>query len=367
MRLKAKSSVVGLLAAPDILGGLGGPMPFAAPLGAAPSDALVTVVGGWGALLQRSAPQAGSAQQQQANGMAKPASTQQQSAAPAAAAQEEVAPVGPSGRPQRKRKAAMAEDMVPTDLALRRGSRAPTPLSRGNSTASDLAALQLAATADGRTQLAGLALPSASLLSMPALHQHLLRTQGAAAQRQGGGALHSAMPYRLVAPGDGGAGGAACDAASDDGSSGSEGVPRPAVPVVKEASPRDVMHLARQLEEEERCKALAASEARAALRALPGGQASGHGPRGLPPKPPAGRGAAGRGRSVSARSRRPTPDTPAESVAPGTWHPGFQSLAGVTYVSVAHATAAPPLPVLAAGEPPRFAQTTAVGQQPQVC
>ncbi|KAL4458270.1 hypothetical protein ABPG75_013135 [Micractinium tetrahymenae] len=322
-----------------------------------------------------------------------------------------------AGRPVRKRKAnSFAEDMVSTDEVLRRGGRArpapavaapPAPIPRvqpvappfrplppgsvaaaaagaaAAAAAAGLPALQLVSmpTANGGRAVR-LAVPAAALLAMP----QLLRAPGAV----GGRGLPQpvpvgAMPFRLVAPGQPAPPPgqpappsiAAAPASGGQQQQEREQQQQPQqheVPAVHVAAPRDIARLARQLDEEERRKALAAAAtARVALRALPGAQLvglGGRGPAGKPPTP-AGRGG-GRGRGGSRPSRWPTPE-PAEqgrpaNLPPGTWHPGFECLGGVTYVSAQQGAAAPPPSAVVAGVPPRFAEAAAAagqGQQPE--
>ena len=302
-----------------------------------------------------------------------------------------------SGRPVRKRKTTtFSDDMIPTEV-LKRRSRAkvpaqpqpppPPPALRPPpppppqmapvqpSMAAALAAAAAAAPsaaagtaiqlvtmpAPGGGTMTGLAVPAAVLLAM---QQQLMRAQGGAAA--GGLPAASAvpvpvplmgpMPYRLVpavqpAPGS-----------------------QPAVPAVRTAAPRDIVQLAKQLDEEERRRALAASDARVVLRVVPASQAAGKGAK----EPAAsqstrGRGGStrgasedsagvrGRGRSGGRQPRKPTPDLAERrlDLPPGTWHPGFEAFGGVTHVDAVQAPAAPRLPAVVVGTPPRFSQPLA--------
>lgn len=299
----------------------------------------------------------------QQSGAAPAASGEQQADAAAAAAGGASAPTTASGRPQRKRKAPQyADDMIPTDVLSRRGSRprpAPAAANPRPAGAALPVTLSAAGGAPGAVQLVtmntagggtvtGLAVPAAALLPALLQQQQLLRGQS------GAGAA-GAMPYKLVAPG-----GEAPPSSSSDAAAAAAGPP----PAVKEAAPRDVVQVARQLDEEERKKALAAADARVMLRVLPGAQA-GRSKDGFAvpaPRPPTGRksstasGAAARGRGTSRLSRKPTPDTADQQLPqlpPYTWHPGFESHGGVTVVSIAEAVAAPPLPAVVVGEAAR--------------
>lgn len=273
-----------------------------------------------------------------------------------------TAPVA-AGRPVRKRKQpAYANDMIPTDVLSRRGPKsrpspnpppprpATTSLPAALAAAGMPAALQLVTmnTPDGGT-VTGLA-------AVPASQLALLRAQGGAA----GQAHPPVLPYKLVA--------AATPPAAVAISSAAAAAQPPAVRV---AAPRDVAQVAKQLDEEERRKVLAASDARVVLRVLPGAQAAARGGKGgyaaTAGKLPPGRGlapsgdAAGRGRSGN-RARRPTPDLTEQRLAslpPGTWHPGFEAVGGVTLVSVLDSASAPPLPAVAV-EPARLSQPLVV-------
>ncbi|PRW59696.1 hypothetical protein C2E21_1393 [Chlorella sorokiniana] len=282
-------------------------------------------------------------------------SEQQPDAAAAAAAPAASAPTTASGRPQRKRKAPQyADDMIPTDVLSRRGGRSRPPAAAANpprvtlSTAGGAAGgLQLVTmNTPGGGTVTGLAVPATALLPALLQQQQLLRAQGAASP--------GAVPYKLVPPG-----GAASPSSSSDAAA---AAPPPAV---KEAAPRDIAQLARQMDEEERKRALAAADARVVVRVLPGAQGSRGSKDGFAvpaPRPPGSRGkgsaAAGRGRAPSRLARKPTPDIADEQLPqlpPHTWHPGFESHGGVTVVSVAEAVTAPPLPAVVVGEPARTA------------
>ena len=342
-------------------------------------------------------------------------SRQQSTAAGAAAASTQHRPPPSSAatiataRPVRKRKlTTYSDDMIPTDALLGRSTRprgAPGPMpplpplpplhqladfTVPNAAAAAAAVAAMAATLPPGIQLVtmprpgggtmpGLALSAATLMSMPALLQHqqqMLRAQGAAAAAAAGaplaaaGQLHraaavarNASPFRLV-PTQQPAPTTTCSKDS-------------AMPAVQVAKPRDIVQLAKQLDEEDRRQVLAASDARVVLRALPGAQAASRGSLPSVSKPPSSKGAArgqaegaggrGRGRIGSGAgsgrvSRRPTPE-PLERrqdhLPPGTWHPGFKAFGGITHVNVLTSASAPPLAAVVAGTPPRLSQPTA--------
>ena len=308
------------------------------------------------------------ARQQQ--GAAPAASGEQQADAATAAAPTASAPTTASGRPQRKRKAPQfADDMIPTDLLSRRASRPRQAAAATQPPRPAGAALPVMLAAAGGAQgglqlvtmntpsggtVTGLAVPATALL--PALQQQLLRAHGATGA--------APTPYKLVAPA-----GAAITSSSSDAATAA--APPPAV---KEAAPRDIAQLARQLDEEERKKALAGGDARVTVRVLPGTQAgrSAKGGFAVPaPRPPGSRSGAGRGRAPSRQSRKPTPDIADQQLPqlpPHTWHPGFEAHGGVTVVSVAEAAAAPPLPAVVVGEAARTTLPVVVTDpQAQVC
>lgn len=314
--------------------------------------------------------------------------SRQQSGISQAENREQQGEITASGRPVRKRKlTTFADDMIPPDALLRRNTKpkGPAPMPPPPPPAAPqqqapaprmpvtLPPAAVAATAGGLPAgiklvtvptpgggtVTGLAVTAAALL--PALHQHLLRAQqgalssaqlAAPAQPQQAPAAVGAMPYRLV-----------------------PAAPAPTntmLPAVRVAAPRDIVQVAKQLDEEERRKALANADARVVLRVVPGNQAAGKGPKAAAaPAPPAavGRGGgrgqfdsggAGRGRGRSGRSsRRPTPelvDRRLDNLPPGTWHPGFEVFGGVTYVNVLQSASAPPMPAVVVGTPSRFSQ-----------
>ncbi|KAI3435695.1 hypothetical protein D9Q98_001753 [Chlorella vulgaris] len=289
-----------------------------------------------------------------------------------------------AGRPVRKRKQpGYAEDMIPSDVLSRRFNRPklpppqpPPPPPPRHATpmlsvpmAAALAAAQAAQAAappgsaanmhsaiqlvtvpaPGGGTMTGLAIPPGALLNMPPLLQQQLRAQGIGVQQPG------PPPYRLlpvVQPPDSS---------------------RMAVPAVKMAGPRDVSLLARRLDEEERRKAQAAAEARGTLRSVPNGLAATRvskppssgavQPAGGVKPPPANGSAAGRSKARSIlRPRKPTPERRPD-LPPGTWHPGFEALGGITHVHVQQAAAAPPLAAAVTGTAARCSQLLALDPQ----
>jgi hypothetical protein len=302
---------------------------------------------------------------------------------------EDVAAGTATGRPQRKRKQpAHAEDMVPSDVLTRRSKPRlpppqlpPPPPSRPFHMLPVTAALAAAhaaqAGADGARQMpaaiqlvtvpapgggtmTGLAIPPAALLAMPGLLQQHLRAGGAALQLQPSMMpMLGRPPYRLVPA--------------------VQPSERQELPAVQVAAPKDVVHLARQAEEEERRRALAEADARVLVRVGQASQAAGQA-QGKASKPGrlaqasggqgrsslvGGAGAAGGGGRGGARARRAVAERAAD-LPPGTWHPGFQSLDGVTHVGVAQAAAAPHLPAVVVGTPPRTSHPPAQDLQDEV-
>lgn len=354
---------------------------------------------------------------QQSDGAALPQARAAEAAAQPTQQQQQQASGMPSppklsaaGRPVRKRKAnSLAEDMVSTEEVMRRGGRRPKPapaeavpsaaasravpatppfralppgaqaagvMRAAAAIAAGLPALQLVSlpVGDGSTAIR-VALPAAALLAMP----HLLRSpagQGPASPVHAG-----AMPFRLVAPDQPAPPpGQPAPTSTADGESVQQQQQQQdrgrqeEVPAVRVADPRDIASIARQLEEEEQRRALAAAAtARVALRVLPGTQVAAQGSRGAASKPPVPSGRNGKRSRGSMRPSRPLPEpsgqTRPASLPPGTWHPGFECLGGVTYVSAQQGAAAAPPPAVAAGVPPRFAEAAAAAaqsQQPEV-
>ncbi|GAB4822196.1 hypothetical protein N2152v2_009242 [Parachlorella kessleri] len=250
------------------------------------------------------------------------------------------------GRPARKRKqTSMGDDMIPPDAIFRPFTKTkrskPQPLGLAEHTRASAAATKSRAT-EAR-QLA-----SEQVEQQHHQHHHELGHVPPFKARSA-----PQLPYKLVAP---------------------VMLPMHATPVVVLASPANITHLAKQLEEEERSRAAAAADAVVMVQVLPRPQ--------VPPTAKASRAAgaavgiatSGVGKSskqdmgerptasrqrLSRPSRRATPEptaqqpgrasaarAPQPQATAGVWHPGLEVYGGITYVDALKFAAAQPPPVV---------------------
>ena len=266
-----------------------------------------------------------------------------------------------AGRGQRKRKpshVSFADDMVPTDVLLRRSSK-----SKQQELRQQLGA-QVAPLAPAASDLpAGTQAPLAPAAGPPVLKAEpgtftaplALGGMASPAVIDLTAVVPAVMPYVLVHP----------------------GAPSSAVQVVQVASAWDIVQLRKQMEEEERrrvnevlwAQQQAAADARVVLRVLPGDQAAGRSGskgskqlEGLDSKDAKRQGQQRQpgpaGRRAGRASRRATPELedPAEPLAPHMWHPGLSVFDGIGYVDPVRSSAALPPPVLLVGTPSRWEQ-----------